>query len=356
MEENYLRVEAYGNTNLVASVTELFYNGGINVLVGTQALLGEGWDSPCVNSLILASTVGSFMLSNQMRGRAIRIDKGNPEKISDIWHLVCLSDYLTSPDLDTVERRFKTFEGISFVDSTIQNGIERLGLTDIRSTNCQKLNNYNADKAVDKISAKEKWSQAFKGSVITEKNFVSKIYEVAKTAPLKVPGFIIRHEKSFWCKHIILPFYKKIKTEEFKKQYTYLLMSLLKVMCDAEAIQTPFKTIKIDCVISNDYTPFITLTNCSNFDRKLFVDTLGELFSPAVDQRYIIKKEDKYIVVPDIIGTNKKYVTLFAKLLSREYGYLDVIFTRSIEGRKELLRAKYNPMFDNIIKTSRIWI
>ncbi len=356
MEENYLRVETYGNTNLVASVTELFYNGGINVLIGTQALLGEGWDSPCVNSLILASTVGSFMLSNQMRGRAIRIDKNNPDKISDIWHLVCLSDYLSSPDLDIVNRRFKTFEGISFTDNTIQNGIERLGLTDVRSTNCSKLNKYNAEKAIDKLSAKNKWSQAFKGSVITEKNFVSKIYEVAKTKKLKVPTFILKYENSFWCKKLILPFYRNIKTNEFKKQYIYTLTALLKVMCDANAINTPFNTIKIDCVISSDYTPFITLTNCSNFDRKLFIDTIEELFAPAKDQRYVLKKEDKYIVVPDVIGTNKKFVTQFAKLLSKEYGYTDIIFTRSPEGRKELLKARFKPMFDNIIKTSRIWI
>ena len=57
---------------IVAAVTELFQRGRIQVLVGTKSLLGEGWDAPCVNSLILGSFVGSFMLSNQMRGRAIR--------------------------------------------------------------------------------------------------------------------------------------------------------------------------------------------------------------------------------------------------------------------------------------------
>ena len=354
--ENHLRIESYGNINLVEIVTELFYQGKINVLVGTQALLGEGWDSPCVNSLILASTVGSFMLSNQMRGRAIRTDKNNPDKISDIWHLACLSDYYTSPDLEIIEKRFKTFEGISFIDTTIQNGIDRLGLSDIKTTNSSKLNKYAAQKALNKFSAKEKWSQAFNGSVITERNFVSKIYEVAKTKKLKVPGFIIKNEKSFWCKNIVLPLYKKIKLNEFKKQYAYTVTSLLKVMCESGTIQTPFKNIKIDCAISNDFTPFITLTNCSNFDRKLFVDTIGEFFAPADDQRYIFKRENKYIAVPDTIGTNKKFVTHFAKYLSKEYGYLDIIFTRSPEGRRELLKAKYNPMFDNIIKTSRIWI
>ena len=53
--------------DLVTAVTQLFQEGLIQVVIGTKSLLGEGWDAPCVNSLILASFVGSFMLSNQMR-------------------------------------------------------------------------------------------------------------------------------------------------------------------------------------------------------------------------------------------------------------------------------------------------
>ena len=74
-------------SHIVSLITQLFNNGKITVLVGTQALLGEGWDAPVINSLILSSTVSSFMLSNQMRGRAIRIDKNNPDKVANIWHL-----------------------------------------------------------------------------------------------------------------------------------------------------------------------------------------------------------------------------------------------------------------------------
>lgn len=72
---------AVGNAHfLTGAVTDIFSKGYMQVLIGTKSLLGEGWDSPCINSLILASFVGSFMLSNQMRGRAIRVMKEHPEK------------------------------------------------------------------------------------------------------------------------------------------------------------------------------------------------------------------------------------------------------------------------------------
>ena len=90
-ENDYLKVTATGDAHaLTAAVTAIFAQGAMQVLIGTKSLLGEGWDSPCINSLILASFVGSFMLSNQMRGRAIRVWKEAPNKTSNIWHLVCL--------------------------------------------------------------------------------------------------------------------------------------------------------------------------------------------------------------------------------------------------------------------------
>jgi superfamily II DNA or RNA helicase len=92
-DSNYLIVDIKGENNqkIVHLVTEVFSLGEIQILIGTKSLLGEGWDAPVINSLILASFVGSFMLSNQMRGRAIRIDKKNPGKISNIWHLASIT-------------------------------------------------------------------------------------------------------------------------------------------------------------------------------------------------------------------------------------------------------------------------
>lgn len=54
-DTGYSRVSVKGSGHhIVSMITELFTCGQINVLVGTKSLLGEGWDSPCINSLILA--------------------------------------------------------------------------------------------------------------------------------------------------------------------------------------------------------------------------------------------------------------------------------------------------------------
>lgn len=152
----YLKItpKEAAKSRIVALITEMFNRGYINILVGTQSLLGEGWDAPCINSLILSSTVSSYMLSNQMRGRAIRIDKNNPDKVSNIWHLasVKIPEYLLKSkfncennntddnffdinqtednslyDIKQLEKRFEGYEAPSyFGNHEIVNGIARV--------------------------------------------------------------------------------------------------------------------------------------------------------------------------------------------------------------------------------------
>ena len=144
-------------SKIVHCVTRMFNDGKIRIVVGTQSLLGEGWDAPTLNTLVLASNVGSYMLSNQIRGRAIRKDPQRPEKIANIWHLVTLdlesvweyikrivfeqSDrnenfslfdpipYDLGSDLRSIMRRFRSFASPSFtVPVQIENGFSRMGL------------------------------------------------------------------------------------------------------------------------------------------------------------------------------------------------------------------------------------
>jgi superfamily II DNA or RNA helicase len=68
--------------------------GATRVLVGTRALLGEGWDAPCVNCLVDLTTATTGVSVRQLRGRSLRLDPGDPDKIASNWDVVCVA-----PDL-----------------------------------------------------------------------------------------------------------------------------------------------------------------------------------------------------------------------------------------------------------------
>ena len=76
----------------VPLVTRFYAEGGTRCLIGTRALLGEGWDAPAVNvvvDLTVATTATSVV---QARGRALRLDRDWPAKVADNWGVVCIAD------------------------------------------------------------------------------------------------------------------------------------------------------------------------------------------------------------------------------------------------------------------------
>jgi len=127
-DPSYSKIEVHSECywGSVCLITSVFEQGGITVLVGTKSLLGEGWDAPCINTLVLASFVDSFMLSNQMRGRAIRVDSTQPRKTANIWHLVCAEPGIFGPgdDYDLLVRRCAAFVGVSAAAPVIEKGTE----------------------------------------------------------------------------------------------------------------------------------------------------------------------------------------------------------------------------------------
>ena len=391
-KENYLRIETYGKIDIVSIVTELFEQGCINVIIGTAALLGEGWDSPCVNTLVIASTVGSFMLSNQMRGRALRINKAKLDKNSNIWHLVALDDLLyDSYDFKTVEKRFKTFEGISYNGTKkIQNVIERLGL-DLKNENCESLNKKSFNQAKNRHNLKKHWEQVFEQSKITEAEMAPLIYDIIETNQSQ--NSVITCKIPKWCafaqnlieissiyntsknknilNKLVLKLASKIgwvdnnyktiidKNYEVFIEQTMLenfAKALLCTLCQLSFIKTDYKNIKIkaDKKVGEDF--YITLIGCTNYERNIFIKAFEELFKINNNYRYIIKQNGKYLGIPLIIGSKAKNVKVFIKFLEKDFGLFDVIFTKNPNGYRELLKAKYNIFKVSNIKNSRIWI
>lgn len=182
-------------------MTRLLEAGTVRCLVGTAALLGEGWDAPSINSLVLATSVKSSMLSNQMRGRAIRRHAANPDKTAAIWHLVTIvpPDLLLAKTADSdwdrfqvpddeieaqgllgaasdrlgrdaqmVAMRFKTFSGVTHaVPYRIANGIGRLDVT-AGSWTAETVNRANRTmqaRAADRANIAVSWEQSVGGAM-----------------------------------------------------------------------------------------------------------------------------------------------------------------------------------------------
>ncbi|NUR08054.1 MAG: DEAD/DEAH box helicase family protein [Nocardioidaceae bacterium] len=73
-------------------VTRFFEAGHCRVLVGTRALLGEGWDARAITGLVDLTTATTSTAVVQTRGRALRLDPGWPEKVALTWSVVCVSE------------------------------------------------------------------------------------------------------------------------------------------------------------------------------------------------------------------------------------------------------------------------
>jgi len=106
--------KGWGTRSYVSLVTELFERGMTRCLVGTRGLLGEGWDSLALNTLINLTTVTTSTSVRQIRGRSLRLDPNWPKKVAHNWDVVCYSKSFKKGDLDVrrFERRHRHTWGI----------------------------------------------------------------------------------------------------------------------------------------------------------------------------------------------------------------------------------------------------
>ncbi len=84
----------------VELATRVLESGVSGVLIGTRALLGEGWDCPAVNCLVDLTVATTGVSVQQMRGRSLRLDPGDPSKLASNWDIVCVAPDLARGSAD----------------------------------------------------------------------------------------------------------------------------------------------------------------------------------------------------------------------------------------------------------------
>lgn len=399
--------------NIVHLVTSIFESGEIEVLIGTKSLLGEGWDAPTINSLILASFVGSYVLSNQMRGRAIRSDRTNPNKTGNIWHLVCVDS--TAPDggddFQLMKRRFKSFVGVSNNNEvTIENGINRLNLPEIfTKPEIESYNNQIIQKVGKRDLLKQKWTDALsKGVELTEEIKVpfpeDKEYKGIKSlyynktianllgalgssllgfsqGILEGIGRSARHIHSredifrflmfagiagvlFFSRQFYKTFRIFFKYRDISKDIQQIGEALLQSLVKMGTIQTDISKLYVVSSVDNYGAIYCHLDGGTTFEKSTFIKSLQEIVSTIDNPRYLILRkslflkvisQNDYHSVPELIGRNKKTAEYFESQWRRLVGSCGLIYTRTIDGRKILLKSRINSLSSEFEeKTERI--
>lgn len=400
-QEDYLKVSVSGSHHdLVTALTQLFQEGHIQVIIGTKSLLGEGWDAPCVNSLILASFVGSFMLSNQMRGRAIRVWPENPNKTSNIWHLVSinlsprrwfdfqdeeekydetleLQLYALSPDLDLLDRRMTQFLGLHYQEPTIESGIDRLDLNQITFSRkgLEKLNQNAITLSQKRQELKDRWQQALPlyedmevvNQVEVDKQFLPLVYLndwmkallisqalaatffiidlgryliVGKAFDQSLPIFLLALLvlAIFWGRYFIYKSpYKRL--EIFGK-------AIHQALLDSGQIETKESAPRVVKDSKQAIYNAIYLKGASMREKEIFAQTMTEFFAPIENQRYIlkachkVKDQTEFFAVPIMFEKQKADAESFLRHIQKSLGKYYLIYTRSVQGRPILLEAR----------------
>lgn len=373
-----------------------FASGEIQLLVGTKSLLGEGWDAPFVNTLILASFVGSFVLSNQMRGRAIRVCRDAPQKSANIWHLVSvlpthfqngkiplrtlLTENQEEPngmDFELMKRRFDTFMGPNDETGRIESGIERItaikppyspsGFERINREMCNQASHRERLATLWEVSQKtapevktetrvpkEKRIPAFTFWDLLPDYLASLFFASASTAFLKeflfstLPVFLLLFAVSFL---LFLPLLFKILRRT--------LLHLSPARSIRTMAQAVLKTLQCYghispnarvCTKSDKEKSYVSLSlaNATLREQNLFNEAVTQLLSPIGNPRYILIAKTRFgrdnerfsFACPDILGKRKEAVLTLEKELRKTTRPFSAVFTRSEEGRKKLIRCR----------------
>lgn len=413
VDADFYKIELASNSEkrLVTVITEVFEQGIIKVLIGTKSLLGEGWDAPSINTLVLASFVGAFVSSNQMRGRAIRKQPQSPDKIANIWHLACLDPTLEDggKEVEVLERRFEAFVGVSNTTTaqTISNGLSRLEL-DVATANLENSNAKVLERSKQRAQIKKAWQKAIDGGVELTQH-IKWLYK--EKTPYKaqqqiyyfdavrffigelciamaffylefiLESFTVLFSKGvrFFIYAFLIGFFIRFGYKFFKALQLYLRhgylsnkiehmgKAILYTLDELGYLSTSLHTIKLVTQRYDKGDISCYLKNATQYENALFSKALTTLLENIDTPRYLIIKTSRlkqrfavenFYAVPEIFGNKKQNAKVFEKHWQRHLGKSKLVYTRHLEGRKLLLKARLyhvHNAFKKQTKEELIW-
>lgn len=408
-DPQYCRLASSGRAaeRMVALVTQLFQDGHVNMLVGTQSLLGEGWDAPRVNALVIASNVGTSMLSNQIRGRAIRSDPLDPAKTANIWHLATIvpgagdGGWLEAarddldvhggwgPDMGVLVRRFRSFEGLAAGPSRpIENGLGRMELP-LNPHNVGWIESFNermVAKAKDRPATADCWRTALiqhGPNARIRRQIVSNhaparlvvtdtlqylamtglggglLSAAAAMRNFPVPAGFANLALTLGALTLLYSIPKSgraiwlwVRNGTIERSLGQVARAVIGAMAEAKILVGD----TLDIVVHHERDlagrARLSLLNITRECERLILGAVEEAIGPINNPRYLLARRSSifgglrldYHPVPSALGQRKQYAEAFERHWRRHVGPCHLKFCRNAEGRRDLLRARARSM------------
>lgn len=331
----YLKVKSSEQDRLTLLITELFELGHLNCLIGTAALLGEGWDAPSVNTLVLATYVGSFVMSNQMRGRAIRRDPRKPGKVSNIWHLSTVApnqgeNELAQKDFQKLKKRFENFHGVKSDSSgvSIESGLGRIDLKDFHRTEVYNQKTLTLSERRDETA--KLWEEVF--SNIPEGRFLRPIKEIIFPRKSATSKFIlmVSGNRMTGLRHTV----GRLLRERRMKGVAVVLLQHLKMKKHISG-SIGEEQIKIT---TRDGKAVVSLPSASNKEQSIFVECMDQSFNAFYMADYFLCRGDDYLMIPGLVS---QYASEMQRSLkSSGFRRYKLFSSASRAGQQELMKIR----------------
>nr|WP_275297033.1 DEAD/DEAH box helicase family protein [Jannaschia sp. Os4] len=371
-DPRYVRLTFEAGADRVARMSDLVAAGHVRVLIGTRALLGQGWDLPALNALVLATNVASFVSSNQMRGRAIRRDPAAPGKTANIWHVAVADPEGGGPEVDDLRARFDTFVHLDPVRGSIRSGWLSPGEADPARQAARARDGAGLARAWDaaleaggpspRLRHRVATATAPRGLVRTDV-LTRAVPRIGAAAALGVGWGTL--SGGLWTGVAALAaagalavptapsLLRLARHGTLAGSLGQAGAALLHAMAETGLVRTPRAALSVETG-TEDGLAWAALRGGTLPEETRFQSLLADLLGPVGNPRYLLLREsylgDRLRIaphaVPGDLGRNRDGATALLDGWRRHVGPARLAYTRTVEGRHALLRARMVQLAD----------
>jgi superfamily II DNA or RNA helicase len=400
----------------VSLATEIFSVGVTKLLVGTRALLGEGWDAPCVNCLVDLTAATTSVSVTQMRGRSLRLDPADPDKIASNWDVACVAPELARGDADYerfVRKHLHLF-------APAEDGVIEAGPSHVHpalspfapppATEFDEINREMARRAREHEQARERWAigepylaEEHETLVVRPRRHSSAprprerppSYPVGQRFPLAVAGAatagapivaLSAAEPLAFAGLALVPLgfgwaLARMKMAKGELEEMLPLDLAAYAVRDAyaelgELSETAAASLAIEPRASGYLR--VWLKKGSDEETERFTAALNDVVAPPTFPRYLVSRlvpgrrsplaalarvlafrapfEKRWVAVPADLGRRKDRAQTFAHAWARWLGPTELLFTQRTETGKSSLAVAGAQAPDFDARTRRIWL